>query len=278
MATSGDGVNVSRAVGCGSQPVKSLCSSLAPKAAADRRIVAVLLCRAGSSRLYAKPLQRIGDRTILEHLIDQIRSVSRVSDIVLAISDGPENGGFVQLANKLGLEYVFGDEEDGLSRMIRAAEFANADIVFRVTTENPYIYLENIDQLIDRHLDEQADLTVCENLPDGAFVELINTAALKRAHAEGEPRHRSAWVTLYISEHPEIFKILRMLPPEELRRPDIRLTVDYPEDLIVVRAIYEAFEGRMPIPVPAIIKFLDEHPEINAVNGHIDAGVGRIWQ
>ncbi len=238
----------------------------------------MLLCRATSTRLHAKPLQMLGDRTILEHLIDQIRSIPRIDQIVLAISDGSDHGAFIALADRLGLDYVIGDEIDGLRRMIQAAEFAGADTVFRVTTENPFLELDHVPALIDTHMNQGADLTVCERLPEGAYAELIELSALQRSHAAGGAAYRTAWVTRYIFDHPEEFTIVKRLPPEALQRPDIRLTVDYPEDLVVVRKIYEAFAGKMPISIAAIIQFLDEHPEIKAINGAIEAGAGRIWQ
>jgi len=152
------------------------------------------------------------------------------------------------------------------------------DIVVRFTTECPFIYVENLGEMIRRHIEEEADLTVCENLPDGAYGEVISLGALRRSHQEGEDRHRTAWVSLYIFENPGKFKILRLLPPEPLRRPDLRITVDYPEDLVVCRKIYEALgsEGKR-IAVESIIKFLDANPEVKAVNVWIKAGAGRIW-
>ncbi len=255
-----------------------LAPDLAPRPSELKRLVAVLLCRATSTRLHAKPLQMVGDRTILEHLIDQIGRVPRINQVVLAISEGPDNSGFVALAHRLGVDYVIGDELDGLGRLIQAAAFAGADTVFRVTTENPFLELEHLPALIETHLRAGADLTVCERLPEGTYAEVIELAALQRSHADGGAPYRTAWASRYIFEHPERFTIIKQLPPEALQRPDIRLTVDYPEDLVVVRKIYEAFEGKMPIPIASIIRFLDEHPEIKAINGKIEAGAGRIWQ
>jgi spore coat polysaccharide biosynthesis protein SpsF len=251
---------------------------LSDKPGALKRVVAVLLCRSKSTRLYAKPLQLVGDKTILEHLISQIQMVSRIDDIILAISEKAENAAFVNIAERWGLDYVLGDEEDGLDRMIKAAEFARADTIFRTTTENPFLYIDNLNELIETHLHRGADLAVCENLPDGAFAEIIELSALKQSYREGEDRHRSAWISLYINENPHKFNIVKVLPPEEVRRPEIRLTVDYPEDLIVMRTIYEAFDGKMPIPISSIIRFLDEHPEVKAINANMNAGPGRIWR
>ena len=44
----------------------------------------------------------------------------------------------------------------------------------------------------------------------------------------------------------------------ELKREDLRLTVDNPEDLIVCKAVYKEFIKDAPqIPINKIIKFLD---------------------
>lgn len=243
------------------------------------KVVAVLACRVQSERLYGKPLQLVGEKTILEHLIDQLKTVKRLDGIVLAISEGEENTPFIRIAEKLGLGYVVGDEIDVLGRLIKAGDKANADIILRATTECLYIYTKNIDEMINHHINTNADLTVCENLPEGAYVEIMSLNALEKSHDLGEERHKSELCTLYIFEHPEMFRIEKLIPPEKLRRPDIRITVDYPEDLIVVREIYGALsKPNKLIEVEEIIDFLDKHPEIKKINAHIETGKGRIWE
>jgi len=268
------GRTVSRAVAANA-PIAG--EALAPQPT-RRCLVATLACRSGSSRLYGKPLHRIGDRTILEYLVARIRSLPRVDAIVLAISEGRENQVYVDIAGALGLDHVIGDEHDVQQRLIQAGEKAGADLLLRATTESPFLHLENVEEMVARHEAEGADLTVCEGLPDGAYCEIITLAALEDAHERGERRHRSELCTLYMAEHPERYRIIKLLAPDALRRTDIRLTVDYPEDLIVCRAVAEALGGDGPLfSLEAIIKFLDAHPKLKAVNGWIDAGQGRIW-
>jgi N,N'-diacetyllegionaminate synthase len=242
------------------------------------RLVAALACRSASSRLYAKPLHRIGSRTILEHLIDRIQATGIVDQIVLAISEGVENEVFVEFADKTGLDYVRGDESDVQHRLILAGENANADILLRATTESPFLYTENLKTLLDQHIEQRAALTVCEGLPDGSYCELIDLRALKDAHDRGEKRHRSELCTLYMFEHPERYKTLRFQAPAAVHRPDLRLTVDYPEDLIVCREIATALEKDDPLfSLESIIKYLDANPRLNALNKDIQSGIGRIW-
>ena len=243
------------------------------------RVVAALACRAGGSRLYGKPVQRIGDRTILEYLVARLASVPRIDQIVLAISEGVENEIFFEYADRMGVEYIVGSEFDVQERLIIAGEHGHADLLLRSTTESPFVYTDNIEELIERHIAEGADISVTEGLPDGSYCEIITLASLKDAHERGEKRHRSELCTLYMFEHPERYKHLTVHAPEKLCRPkDIRLTVDYPEDLIVCRRIAEELGREGPLfPLEAVIDFLDAHPNLNALNNWIDSGIGRIW-
>ena len=159
-----------------------------------------------------------------------------------------------------------------------AGEKGRAELILRATTESPFLYTDNIEEMVAQHLAEGAALTVCEGLPDGAYCEIVTLSALKDAHEHGEARHRSELCTLYMFEHPERYKTVKLLAPEKVRRPDLRLTVDYPEDLIVCRQVAEALGKDGPLfPLEAVVEYLDAHPKLNTMNNGIDAGHGRIW-
>jgi spore coat polysaccharide biosynthesis protein SpsF len=240
------------------------------------KVAATLACRAESSRLYGKPLQNVGGRPILSNLIDQLRRVKSIDEIVLAISEGPSRYVFIDYAENNGLPYIIGDQKDVLGRLIKAADHVGADIAVRDTTENPYLYWENLDELIRLHIDNAADLTVTERMPLGVGAEIISVSALKRAHRDGEDRHRSELCSLYIAENPQKFKIQRIPPPKHIERPDYRLTVDNPEDLIVVRRLWDELHQTGPVTVERIVAYLDDHPELAAFNR--TEGTLYIWK
>jgi len=140
-------------------------------------------------------------------------------------------------------------------------------VALRTTTENPYTYWENLDSLIEQHVASGADLTVTERLPLGAFVEVLSVEALRRSHRHGEDRHRSEMCVSFIAENPGLFDIRRIPAPPEVEAPDLRLTVDTPWDLIVVRTIWSALqrEGHL-ITIEEIVKYLREHPDVADLN------------
>jgi spore coat polysaccharide biosynthesis protein SpsF len=234
------------------------------------RIAAVLPCRIHSIRLLAKPLQLVENFTILELLIKQLKQSKHIDEIVLAISQSTGNDLFIEFAKKHKIKFVLGNELDVLGRLIKGVKNVNADILFRVTSENPYIYWEGIDNLIQNHLSGNYDLSFYKNLPIGASYELINLKSLEIAHKLGNAKHRSEYSTLYFFENPNKFSINPVLPKKSLQFPKIRLTVDTPEDLIVARIIHTRLGKKTnPIKLEKIIHFLNSNKKVLKLNSKI---------
>ena len=66
-----------------------------------KKLVAALACRAGGSRLYGKPLQNLDverNLTVLDHMIQLVQTESSIAEVVLGVSEGPENEPFHQKA------------------------------------------------------------------------------------------------------------------------------------------------------------------------------------
>lgn len=227
------------------------------------RIVATLACRNNSRRLYGKPLQLLENITVVEYIINNLKSRAEIAAIVLAISESRGNEAFIDIAEKNNIKYVLGDDRDVLLRLIRACELEGGDTVYRVTTESPFGYLEGLPEAISSHKELNADYTAHGNLPDGVMFELIKLDALKKSHRDGEYKHRSELVSLYINEHPELFKKNILQIQKEWQRPDYRLTIDFPEDLILCRKIFRHFNGDDKyIPYKDLISFLDINPSL----------------
>jgi spore coat polysaccharide biosynthesis protein SpsF len=74
-------------------------------------------------------------------------------------------------------------------------------------------------------------------------------------------------VTPYFYHHPEKYRVLNLLAPPELDRPQYRLCVDHPEDFAVVTAIYEGLYPQKPaFTAFDIVRFLDQNPELARQN------------
>lgn len=232
-----------------------------------RRLVAALACRANGSRLYGKPLQQLGEGvTILDQIIQAIRTFRVVDEIILGISEGIPNLTFIDKAHEHGCRYIMGDERDVLSRLVACGRLGAATDVFRVTTECPFFDYSMLDDAWRRHVAEGNDVTVLDFVPEGAGFEIYTLEALERSHREGMQGDRSEFCSNYARFNQALFKLNLLHPAPPCERLDLRLTVDYPEDLIVCRAIYEEFRDLAPrIPLERIVTFLDNRADLKAL-------------
>jgi len=225
--------------------------------------VAAIACRNQGSRLYGKPLQNLdvesGTR-ILDNIIDCLKTISCIDEILLGISIGIENEVFINIAKQKGIRFIIGDEKDVLSRLIKCGHLANATDIFRVTSESPFLYTEPIEDFWIKHVSKNLDATFLDEIIDGTGFEIISLSALEISHKNGNEKHRSEYCSLYIRENKDQFKISKEICPDTLNRKDLRLTVDNPEDLTVCRILYKNFKSDAPrFSIQKMVEYLDSH-------------------
>ncbi len=235
-----------------------------------RKLVATLACRNESSRLYGKPMQTLDIEkgiTVLQYIISWLKTIPEIEGIVLGIAEGLANFNFIEMAKKNNVPYIIGDEKDVLGRLIQCGDRCQATDILRLTTESPFSYFEAIASGWNKHIEGNYDFSCLDNVPTGCGFEIIKLDLLKLAHQKGEDRHRSEFCSLYIRENKEKLKIQYIqADPSLMNRTDLRLAIDYPEDLVLCRAIYTHFKDLAPkIPVPKIISFLDQNPHLKSL-------------
>lgn len=234
------------------------------------KLVATLACRNNSSRLYGKPLQNLKNKTVIDYIIDRLEERNEIDEIVLAISENRGNEAFLDVAERRDIKYVLGDDKDVQKRLIKACEIVGGDTIFRMTSECPFPYLEGFPYALEIHIKNKSDYTTYKDWPDGSIFELIKLEAIKKAHNLGVSRHRSELCTLFMNENPKMFNLNILELPEKFRRPDYRITIDYPEDLILCRNIIKQFGEDSYIPYDKLIKYLDDNPKVREIVEGLD--------
>jgi spore coat polysaccharide biosynthesis protein SpsF len=229
----------------------------------SRRLVAALAVRNNGTRLYGKPLQNLaGETTILAQLVASLRTHECVAECVLGVAEGASNLVYFDVARQLDAPYVFGSEHDVLGRLLACARHAGATDVLRKTTEDPFLDHDALDRAWERHVARGSDATVLDHAPEGAAFEIFTVAALERAHLEGSDSDREH-IGNYPRFHQDRFAIDILEPEPACRRPDLRLTVDQPQDLVVAREVYSHLQDRAPrIPLTEVVAFLDGRPDL----------------
>jgi spore coat polysaccharide biosynthesis protein SpsF len=243
------------------------------------RVVAIVAARMNSKRMYGKPMKLIEGKSIIEHVIERLKVSKLIEDIVIATSHKKENSVFIELAKKLKVHYFIGDEEDVLGRYFWCAKGFNAGHIVRVTSENPLIYVDILDDVIRKHINSKSDFTYIDKVPLGCSIEIISFTALKKSYKLGNERHHSELVSLFINENKNLFRILAITPKREVQKSDYRLTVDTEQDLQLMRIIYsKLYTKEKIIKLEDVINFLNKNPYLLKINAGISVGTSRIWK
>lgn len=234
-----------------------------------RRLVAALACRVQGKRLYGKPLQNLAPgKTVLDQILDTMERLPEIETSVLGVAEGAANMPFVDVANARRIPHIIGDEIDVLMRLIQCGRIANATDVFRITTECPFLYYEPVAEAWRHHVENDNDVTATDGLPEGSHFEIYKLSALEVSHERGGEYHRSEGCSRYIRQHRADFKVETLAIPKQLARMELRLTIDYPEDLVLCRDVYQALADKAPlIPLADIIAFLDGKPKLKELVG-----------
>ena len=227
-----------------------------------------------SSRLPGKVMLPILGRSMLELMIERLRRVPKIDEIVVATTVDQSCQPIMDLAASLGVGCFRGSEDDVLERVLQAARFAHGDVIVETTGDCPLIDPEVINQVITAYNSSGVDY--CSNIlqrtyPRGMDVQVFSVDTLaKVAELTDDPTDHEH-VSLYIYEHPELFRLLNVrnsLPTESSR---FRLTVDTAEDFELTRRIYERLYPANPkFGLNDITYLLEHEPELSAINAWID--------
>lgn len=234
-------------------------------------VIAILQARMGSSRLPDKVLYKIKGKTLLELYINRVKQSQLIERIVIATTTKSSDNIIEKMVLKLGIECFRGNENDLLDRYYQCAKKYHADVVVRGTPDNPFVDYRVIDQAIQIFKNNQVDFVTNHfepTYPEGLDVEVYSIGALEKSWKEAKLLSEREHVFLYIQNHQGQFKLINFRQDED--NSHLRWTIDYKCDYDMTKVIYGYLYDKKPIFFQEdILKLLENHPEIAAMNSHI---------
>jgi spore coat polysaccharide biosynthesis protein SpsF len=231
------------------------------------KVVAIIQARMGSTRLPGKVLQDLEGETVLARVVTRLRRARLINDFLVATTDRAADDAIVKECRSLAVPVFRGDQDDVLDRYFRAAQLAKAEVVVRITSDCPLIDPEITDKTIAAFLEVRPDYasnSLVRTYPRGLDTEVMSFATLGRAWQEARKPHEREHVTPYVYEHPAEFKLLSVTG--EADHSAHRWTVDTPEDLKLVRAIYSRLKGDPTFGWRDVLAVLDREPGLMELN------------
>jgi spore coat polysaccharide biosynthesis protein SpsF (cytidylyltransferase family) len=233
-----------------------------------------MVARTGSTRLPGKALLKINGETITGFMIDRLKKARLIDVFVLCTTDRPEDGVLADLAHQKGIESYRGSATDILARELSAAQRFHTDFIVNVDGDDVFCDPGYVERTVEHFTRTAADFIRWVGLPLGASPIGISAAALSKVCTLKENTNtETGWGSFFTETG--LFKVETIEESDpELRHPEIRMTMDYPEDYAFVKEVYRRLGGT-EFRVLDIMRLIKENPAIAEINKHLQEGYFR---
>jgi spore coat polysaccharide biosynthesis protein SpsF len=224
-------------------------------------------------RLPGKTLHPIRGRSVIEHIIDRVRTAPGADLVVLTTSVHQDDVVLIEVAHRNGIEAFAGSEDDKLQRYLDAAKAHHVDFAVVVDGDDVLCDPMVLGRIIAERKANGGDFVVVDGLPLGVTGFGVDVAALARVVASKKERDTEVWGRYFV-DNPAF--VSRLLPaPPSWAHPEWRMTLDYPEDLAFFERIFaELYVGGEVFNFDAVVDLLTRKPEIVAIN----SGVQKVYE
>ena len=245
------------------------------------RVVLIIQARMGSTRLPGKSMMDLAGAPLVVRILERVRRVNRIDQIVLATSDQKQDDVLEKLAGDYKVNCFRGSENDLVDRYYQCAKLFKANVVLRLPADNPCPEPSEYDRLIDYHVKSDNDFSsnICNFMkngyPDGIGVEAFSFSSLEKIWKHESSSEKREHIALnyydYINDkipNGSSNTVGTIQCPEEYSRTDIVLDVNTIEDYHFMKQLYEDLYPKNPnFTFTEIIAWYDENIEKESLNG-----------
>ena len=169
-----------------------------------------------------------------------------------------------------GIRVFRGSENNVLERYCLAAKSVEADLIFRLTGDNPFIESSLINEIYNFYINncnERSYISTGLSMtyPLGISIEVFSFTlleeALKNAVLPGEFEHVTPYMHRNIPGNIEI----KCYRGSQMNHYNYRLTVDTEEDFLMVRTLVEKYHCSFK-SIAEIVEILDQNPILTEMN------------
>ena len=153
-----------------------------------KKIILSLEARMTSHRLPNKIFKKINNLKVIDILTKRIKKIKSIDNFFIAIPDSKSNDRLATYLKKKKINYYRGSEDNVLKRVVKGGEKFNADILVRLTGDNPMVDIFMVDKMIkifkkkkilDYYSNNGYAKSPIRSMPTGIDIEIIKFSTLK---------------------------------------------------------------------------------------------------
>lgn len=234
-------------------------------------IAAIIQARTGSTRFPNKVFATLSGKPLIAHIFERISYSKKINQFVLATTTNANDDALEAWAKQNDISCFRGSEDDVLNRYYEAAKFCKADIVVRITADDPFKDYEVIDEVIELLLNNQLDFAYNNNppsFPEGLDTEVFTFKALQQANENAQSSFEREHVTQYFYKNPTLFKCQNLSYKENISY--LRWTLDTETDYEMVQQVYQhLYNEKQVFLMKDILSLLEKYPAIATINQNV---------
>ncbi len=234
--------------------------------------VAIIQARMGSTRLRGKVLKELCGKKVLEHIVLRVKKSKFIDKVVVATTINKEDDDIYKFCQEKNVDCFRGSENNVLERYYKCAKNYNADVIIRITADDPLKDPEVIDRGIQILVENDYDYvsnTIKPTYPEGIDTEIFTFLALEKSYMEASLMSEKEHVTPYIWKNSSKFKLYNFEFERDLSH--LRWTMDTYDDFEFIKEVYEElyYKNNMFL-MKDVLNLIAKNPEIMQINsGHI---------
>ena len=236
-----------------------------------KKISCIVQARVNSKRLPGKILLPVFKKSLLQHQLERLKRLKTIDDLIVATTRNKIDDQTAKIAKSTKVKIYRGDEHDVLKRYYDCAKINKSSIIIRVTADCPLIDIKYINKLLKIFLKNDYDYLSnldLNYLPDGFHCEIFNFKSLEIAQKLGKSKFDREHVTSFLWSNPKIFSIHHYCGKKlKNHSKDIRLTLDYHEDYILIKEVFEKlYKKNKFFSLVEITAFLEKNKSFLKIN------------
>lgn len=193
----------------------------------------IIQARMGSKRFPGKILAKLGDKTVLGHVVARAKEIG--PRVIVATDAASER--HIPTGPDLPSDFFIGPGDDVLLRYLKCAEAYHIDIIMRITADCPLLDPELCKKVLAMHMEHRCFCAIAENktFPKGYGCEVFSRRAIELANEYAKDDYDREHVTSWMERNLRCIYLT-----QEKDESHLNYCVDYPEDIPRLEAILDA--------------------------------------
>ena len=205
----------------------------------------LITARLKSKRLKNKIIRKINkNQTIIEYIIKKLKKNFKNKNIILITSKNKQDDKLCKICKQQNIKFFRGSAIDVLKRINDTCQKFKFKNIITITADNPLIDIKNLKMLFNNHCKNNNDFSESIGMPVGTYGYCLKVSAVNKILKTKKIKDTEIWGDFFRKN--KNFNCKKFFFKNYSDIKDLRLTVDYKKDLLLIRKILKISKNNYP--------------------------------